>query len=192
MSHPASTVRQQVSQLWEKVVDKRSSGGTALQHNVMRSLMSVVARHGNFSASTSSGSSSCSGKADGDWAGIEAALMSLELVLRKILTPLPATSSPPSSSAGGGVTSKSTSDPLTPAIVAGHLARDADSSTACSSVSSGSSNQSLQLHKTPLHPASLSATSLHLATPSSPPERSPKPSPMQGSLSFFSNCISKR
>jgi hypothetical protein len=186
MSHPASTVRQQVSQLWEKVVDKRSSSGTALQHNVMRSLMSVVAR---FSASTSSAPSS--GKTDGDWAGIEAALMSLELVLRKILTPLPTTSSPPSSS-GCGVTSKATSDPLTPAIIAGHLARDADSSTACSSVSSGSSNQSLQLHKTPLHPASLSATSHQLATPSSPPERSPKPSPMQGLLSCCLNCISKR
>ena len=191
MSHAASTVRQQVSQLWEKVVDKRSSGGTALQHNVMRSLMSVVARYGNFSASTSGGPSSYSGKADDDWAGIEAALMSLELVLRKILTPLPSSLSPPSSSAGVADTSKSTCDPHTPAIISDHVARDADSSAACSSVSSGSSNQSLQSHKTPMHPVSLSAPSHHLATPSSPPERSPKPSPMQGLPSCCLCCISR-
>lgn len=165
MSHPASTVRQQVSQLWEKIVVKRSSSGAALQHNVVQSIMSVVARYGIADATLAGTSSS---KNEGDWAAMEAALMSLELVLRIILTPaspsVAASAAPPAISTPG----------LTPS--SGNRTVGSGGNSASSGIGSGSI-PSFQSQHTPLHTA---AAAHHLATPSSPADRSPKPSPMHG------------
>ncbi len=161
MSHPASTVRQQVSQLWEKIVMKHSSIGAVLQQHVMQSLMSVVARYGSVDPTASSS------KSEDDWAAMEAALMSLELVLRVILTPVT-----PNSNALAAP-SASTAPALTPST--GKTVGSSINS-ASSAVGSGS-NPSFQSLHTPLHAA---APVHQLATPSSPADRSPKPSPMQG------------
>jgi hypothetical protein len=186
MSHPASTVRQQVSQLWEKVVQKRSSSGTALQHNVMRSLMSVVARYSSLNASDGvSTASSRVGKIDSDWAGMEAALLSLELVLRMLVSPASSSSlAAGSSSASAEVVphilhSKASAGSSPPGAAPPGLASNSATRTGGSTSSGTSScgNPSVTSLQTPSHAA---AASHHMATPASPSERSPKPSPMHG------------
>ncbi len=168
MSHPASTVRQQVSQLWEKVVVKRSSSGAVLQHSVLQSLMHVVS---NYGTAESRNAAAGGGKGEGDWAAMEAALMSLELVLRMILAPLsPADAAPAAAPA-------SATPALTPST--GNRTVGSGANSASSGISS-SHIPNFQTQHTPL-PAASSALSHQFATPSSPADRSPKPSPMQGS-----------
>jgi hypothetical protein len=170
MNHSASTVRQQVSQLWEKIIVKRSSSGAALQHKVLRSLMSVVASYGRGTSSSK----------DEDWAGMEAALMSLELVLRVILTPsttkvasgsdfevAPTGNHGPSVSPNRAI---STPGPFTTGSFA---------SSTSSSMSTGS-NPSFHMLSTPVQGAS-SAFVQHIGA-QSPADHSPKPSPMQGAF----------
>jgi hypothetical protein len=181
MSHPASTVRQQVSQLWEKVVQKRSSSGTALQHNVMTSLMSVVARYSSLNASDGvNAASSRSGKIDSDWAGMEAALLSLELVLRMLVSPASSSSQAAGSSATSAevaphmLRSKASAASSPPGVASNSGIRTGGST---SSGTSSCGNPSVASLQTPSHAA---AALHHMATPASPSERSPKPSPMHG------------
>jgi hypothetical protein len=184
MSHPASTVRQQVSQLWEKVVQKRSSSGTVLQHNVMQSLMSVVARYATSNSFPAGAAGmGTSTKIDNHWAAMEAALMSLELVLRMMITPLSSSPAPAAAALAPQTSNSKVASGSSPPInLTPGLTPNSGSRSGSSTLSSISSH-SIPLthsHQTPSHSAAILQ---QMATPASPAERSPKPSPMQGLFS---------